>query len=352
MSKSRILLIEDTLSIAMLYKGYIGPEGFEIDHARDSAEARRLFGANQYAAVLLDLGLPDEAGEDLLRHMLALRPGQRVVIVTANGSIQRVVACMREGAADYVVKPAQKDRLLAALALSGYRRPEAAAATSPNPHDQGVRFVGESPVMQEVMARIRAVATSRAAVFITGESGTGKEICAETIHRQSPRGSKPFIAINCGAIPMDLMESEIFGHLKGSFTGAIADRDGAAMLANGGTLFLDEICEMDLGLQTKLLRFLQTGLIQRVGSGHLQQVDVRIICATNRDPEAEVRAGRFREDLFYRLHVLPITMPPLRARGEDVLCLTSNFIRQFCAEEEKPVASLAPDASRALLAHG
>lgn len=346
----RILLIEDTLSIAMLYKGYLAPEGFTVDHARDGAEARRLFAAHEYASVLLDLGLPDEPGEDLLKHLLALRPGQRVVIVTANGSIQRVVACMREGAADYVVKPAQKERLITALTASSHRKSEPAPEAAAADETQG-RFLGESPAMQTVLARIRAVAPSKAAVFITGESGSGKEVCAETIHRLSPRGNKPFIAINCGAIPKDLMESEIFGHLKGSFTGAIADRDGAAMLAHGGTLFLDEICEMDLGLQTKLLRFLQTGLIQRVGSGHLQQVDVRIICATNRDPETEVRQGRFREDLFYRLHVVPILMPALRERGGDVVHLARDFVRQFCAEEAKTFTGLAPDAETALLAH-
>ena len=352
MTNPRILLIEDTLSIAMLYKGYLAPEGFEIDHARDGAQARQLFATHEYASVLLDLGLPDEPGEDLLKHMLALRPGQRVVIVTANGSIQRVVACMREGAADYVVKPAQKERLITALTASASRKVEP-APPAPEAESQAVksRFIGESPAMQTVLNRIRAVAPSKAAVFITGESGSGKEVCAETIHRLSPRGNKPFIAINCGAIPKDLMESEIFGHLKGSFTGAIADRDGAAMLAHGGTLFLDEICEMDMGLQTKLLRFLQTGLIQRVGSGHLQQVDVRIICATNRDPELEVRQGRFREDLFYRLHVVPILMPPLRERGGDVVHLARSFVSQFCAEEAKSFMGFTPDAETALIAH-
>ena len=350
MTSPRILLIEDTLSIAILYKGYLAPEGFVIDHARDGAQARELYAKHEYACVLLDLGLPDEQGEDLLKHMLALRPGQRVVIVTANGSIQRVVACMREGAADYVVKPAQKERLITAITASSARKAEPAPPTAQAEIVKG-RFIGESPAMQTVLTRIKAVAPSKAAVFITGESGSGKEVCAETIHRLSPRGNKPFIAINCGAIPKDLMESEIFGHLKGSFTGAIAERDGAAMLANGGTLFLDEICEMDLGLQTKLLRFLQTGLIQRVGSGHLQQVDVRIICATNRDPETEVRQGRFREDLFYRLHVVPILMPPLRERGGDVVHLARNFVSQFCAEEDKSFTGFTPDAENALVGH-
>lgn len=349
MSRNRILMVEDALSIAMLHKGYLTPEGFEVDHAATAAEARSLFQSREYGAVLLDLGLPDEEGEVLMKDMLARRPGQRIIIVTANGSIQRVVACMREGAADYAVKPVPKDRLLAALNMKARQnRPEAG---SPQRRASDIRFIGESPAMRQVQARVQAVAPSKAAVFITGESGTGKEVCAETIHRLSPRAEKPFIAINCGAIPKDLMESEIFGHLKGSFTGAIADRDGAAMLANGGTLFLDEICEMDLGLQTKLLRFLQTGLIQRVGSGHMQRVDVRIICATNRDPEAEMRAGRFREDLFYRLHVVPLAMPALRERGGDVLHLARFFARQFSAEEGKAFHELSAEAEMRLLGH-
>ena len=349
MSRNRILIIEDTLSIAMLHKGYLAPEGFDVDHAASAGEARELFGLREYGAVLLDLGLPDEEGEGLMKDLLAKRPSQRIVIVTANGSIQRVVACMREGAADYVVKPVTKDRLLSALNMKA--RKERPSASNPQRRATDIRFIGESAAMRQVMGRVEAVATSKAAVFITGESGTGKEVCAETIHRLSPRSEKPFIAINCGAIPKDLMESEIFGHLKGSFTGAIADRDGAAMLANGGTLFLDEICKMDLGLQTKLLRFLQTGLIQRVGSGHMQKVDVRIICATNRDPAAEVRAARFREDLYYRLHVVPVAMPALRERGGDVLSLARHFMRQFSAEENKDFREFNPDAEMRILAH-
>ena len=349
MSRNRILIVEDTLSIATLHKGYLTPEGFDIDIAASASEARDLFNMREYAGVLLDLGLPDEEGEALMKDMLARRPGQRIVIVTANGSIQRVVACMREGASDYVVKPVTKERLLSALNMKA--RLERPNAKNPQRRASDIRFIGESAAMRQVLERVEAVSASKAAVFITGESGTGKEVCAETIHRLSPRSEKPFIAIKCGAIPKDLMESEIFGHLKGSFTGAIADRDGAAMLANGGTLFLDEICEMDLSLQTKLLRFLQTGLIQRVGSGHMQKVDLCIICATNRDPSEEVRLGRFREDLYYRLHVVPVAMPALRERGSDVLHLARHFMRQFSAEEGKGFIDFTPDAEMRLLAH-
>ncbi|MEM7507672.1 MAG: sigma-54 dependent transcriptional regulator [Pseudomonadota bacterium] len=189
---------------------------------------------------------------------------------------------------------------------------------------------------------------SNATVFITGESGTGKEVCAEAIHNISTRRQRPFVPLNCSAIPNDLLESEVFGHLKGSFTGAIGDKVGAAAAADGGTLFLDEICDMDLGLQTKLLRFLQTSTVQPVGAVKPQKVDVRIICATNRDPAEEVRAGRFREDLYYRLHVVPIVLPPLRDRGEDVIEIAERLLNQFVSEENKTFTEIAPEAQSLL----
>ncbi len=194
-------------------------------------------------------------------------------------------------------------------------------------------FIGASPAMRELYEQIRRVAPSRAPVFVTGESGTGKEVTAQAIHGRSGRMRDRFVAINCGAIPKDLMESEIFGHVKGAFTGATEDRPGAAELADGGTLFLDEICEMDLALQTKLLRFIQTGEVRRVGDTKLRKVDVRFVCATNRDPLADVAAGRFREDLYYRLCVLPLHLPPLRKRGDDVVALAEAFLARFSAEE-------------------
>ncbi len=200
--------------------------------------------------------------------------------------------------------------------------------------------------MQAVYRTIDAAAASKATVFITGESGTGKEVAAEAIHRQSPRKTGPFVAINCGAIPKELMESEIFGHVKGAFTGAHADREGAASRASGGTLFLDEICEMDLALQTKLLRFIQTGTFQKVGGSKMEKVDVRFICATNRDPLAEVEAGRFREDLYYRLHVIPITLPPLRERAGDVIEIARHFLTEYAKEEGKGFTGFTPETEK------
>jgi two-component system repressor protein LuxO len=212
-------------------------------------------------------------------------------------------------------------------------------------------FVGESPVMQELYARIGRMAASKAPVFVTGESGTGKELCARAIHGGSVRRSGPFIAINCGAIPRDLMESEMFGHVKGSFTGAVANRSGAAKLADGGTLFLDEICELDPLLQTKLLRFLETSTIQRVGSAVAEPVDVRIVCATNRDPATEVAAGRFRQDLFFRLMVLPLHMPKLSDRGGDVILIARHLLARITTEEGRRFSSFAPEAEALMLAH-
>ena len=212
-------------------------------------------------------------------------------------------------------------------------------------------FIGRSAAMAEVYAQIGRMAPSRAPVFVTGESGTGKELCAEAIHAHSGPAGRPFIAINCSAIPKELMESEIFGHMRGAFTGATEDRAGAAELADGGTLFLDEVAEMDLGLQAKLLRFVQTGTIRRVGGSELRRVNVRLVSATNRDPLGEVEAGRFRADLFYRLHVLPIHLAPLRERREDILPLAVAFLGRYGAEEGRVFDGFDAGAIHCLLDH-
>ncbi|MGB0845020.1 MAG: sigma 54-interacting transcriptional regulator, partial [Alphaproteobacteria bacterium] len=205
-------------------------------------------------------------------------------------------------------------------------------------------FIGSSQPMQVVYKMIESSANSRATCFITGESGTGKEVAAEAIHKLSNRRAKPFVVLNCAAIPKDLMESEIFGHIKGAFTGAVSDHDGAATRANGGTLFLDEICEMDLHLQSKLLRFIQTETFNKVGSGKTEKVNIRFVCATNRDPLVEIGAGRFREDLYYRLHVIPIPLPALRDRQGDVIAIATKFLKTFASEEEKDFVEFSPEA--------
>jgi two-component system repressor protein LuxO len=350
MAAPKVLIVEDSYSLAQIHAGYLAGEGLELLHADSARAAHDAMANTQVAVVLLDLGLPDADGIDLLRMIQLRSPSTGVIVVTANASIAKAVQAVREGARDYLVKPVTRDRLVAAV-RQVLPRGQGGTVLAPTASggDDFHGLVGKSPVMRALFKRIERVAQSKAAVFITGESGTGKELCAEAIHRLGDRQSGPFVAINCGAIPKDLMESEIFGHLKGSFTGAVADRDGAARLAHGGTLFLDEICEMDLALQTKLLRFLQTGLVHRVGAPAPEQVDVRIICATNRDPVELLRAGRFRNDLYYRLHVLPVHMPALRDRGGDIILLSKHFLALTAEEEGKLPMQISDAASMALL---
>jgi DNA-binding NtrC family response regulator len=303
---------------------------------------------------LIDLVLPDGDGFELLHEWHPQKGGMSIVIITANASITKAVQAVREGAYDYLIKPITRDRLLTTVhnAIERARLKQAVKSMPQRPAAGSFfGFIGNSEPMQQAYRKIRSLAQSKASVFVTGESGTGKELCAVAIHSLSPRAGGPFIAINCGAIPKDLMESEIFGHLKGSFTGAISDREGAAKQAHGGTLFLDEICELDFALQTKLLRFLQSGMIQRVGSTATEKVDIRVICATNRSPLDEVKEGRFREDLYYRLHVLPIHLPPLRERGHDILMIARHFLTLYAREEAKGFERIAPAAEATLLGH-
>jgi DNA-binding NtrC family response regulator len=277
-------------------------------------------------------------GMDILKQVTENQLPCEIIVITAHGSVDIAVDAMQSGAFDFLVKPFDAKRLLVTVenALEHQALQQQVQTYRDNfdrTHYEG--FIGESLPMQSVYRIIDSAAGSQATVFVTGESGTGKEVCAAAIHQRSPRASRPFIALNCGAIPKDLMESEIFGHVKGAFTGAHNAREGAALQADGGTLFLDEICEMDLDLQTKLLRFIQSGMIQPVGSSESRQVDVRFVCATNRDPWLEVEKGHFREDLYYRLHVIPIQLPPLRDRETDVKLLMDAFLRQYAEEEGK-----------------
>ncbi len=338
-----LLLIEDTPSLQMVYRSVLTSAGHSVHVAANAADGLAGFVEHRPAVVLLDLMLPDRDGLDLMQEMLALRPEVNVIVITANGSINKAVEAMRAGAHDFLVKPFDETRFLGAVdnALSGRtppRRTPRMTTPAPPPSDA---FIGTSGVMAEIHAKIRSVARSMATVFITGESGTGKELCALAIHDNSARATGPFIALNCGAIPQDLLESEVFGHVKGSFTGAISDKPGAATAADGGTLFLDEICEMAPALQTKLLRFLQTSTVQPVGATRPRKVNVRIVCATNQDPLDAVRRGAFREDLYYRLFVVPIHMPPLRDRGEDVIEIAQAALHRFSVEEGRNFAGLS-----------
>ncbi|MEL6477935.1 MAG: sigma-54 dependent transcriptional regulator [Pseudomonadota bacterium] len=346
---SPVLLVEDTHSLSMIYQKVLAGAGLQVECAFTMAGATQSYIAQQNRIVLLDLMLPDGDGLDLLRQIQETDSRAKVIVITANGSINRAVEAMREGAFDFLVKPFDDRRLLSAVeaAIEALQIETASPAGGAETSLQEAAFsgfVGSSSVMQTIYRMVKSISRSTATVFVTGESGTGKEVCAETIHKLSTRRDQAFIPLNCAAIPANLLESEVFGHLKGSFTGAVSDKIGAAVAADRGTLFLDEICEMDLKLQTKLLRFLQTSTVQPVGAVRPQRVDVRIICATNRDPAEEVRSGRFREDLFYRLHVVPIALPPLRDRGEDVIEIANRLLSRFAEEEGKAFTSISEPA--------
>ncbi|MBU9697503.1 sigma-54 dependent transcriptional regulator [Rhodobacteraceae bacterium HSP-20] len=354
MPQTPLLLIEDTPSLQMVYRSVLTNAGHAVRTAGTAAEGLAAFLETGSSVILLDLMLPDRDGLDLMREMLALRPEVNVIVITANGSINKAVEAMRAGAHEFLVKPFDETRFLGAVdnALAGRSGPRRAPPPAPRPvvtpaallPETGA-FVGSSAAMSRIHAKIRSVARSMATVFITGESGTGKELCALAVHDNSARAGGPFIALNCGAIPQDLLESEVFGHVKGSFTGAISDKPGAAAAADGGTLFLDEICEMAPALQTKLLRFLQTSTVQPVGATRPRKVNVRIVCATNQDPLDAVRRGQFREDLYYRLYVVPIHMPPLRERDDDVIEIAEAALARFAAEEGRRFDGLSPEVT-------
>ncbi|MEI8144190.1 MAG: sigma-54 dependent transcriptional regulator [Alphaproteobacteria bacterium] len=347
-----ILVVENDAAIRRMKTAALSPVARVIDVADMDAALAALDSAVP-ALVLVSLDAidgPDAGRIELLRFTGYEGP---VLASTAQGSLTLAVAAMRAGACDVIIKPAAPMDLRArvARAMAAHSPPPKAPERSEPSAQAFEGFIGTSPAMVGVYDQITRIAPSKAPVFVTGESGTGKEVTAQAIHTRSGRTAKRFHALNCGAIPKDLMESEIFGHVKGAFTGATEDRPGAAEIADGGTLFLDEICEMDLALQAKLLRFIQTGEVRRVGDTRTRTVDVRFVCATNRDPLAEVASGRFREDLYYRLCVLPIHLPALRERGEDVLALASAFLTRFAAEEGRHFTHFEPAAARLIASY-
>ena len=357
----KILIIEDLLSLAESFAACLRVISTSVEIVGDGESALAALHRFQPDVILLDVNLPDMSGIDLLRRMRQSGITSDVIVMTGEGSIRLAVEAMRSGARDFLVKPFGIERLRQSVAHALEERDrsvamkvsESRSVPAPRkPSDNGsLGFIGRSPCMQEVYRLLEAAAPSSATVFITGESGTGKEICAEALHRLSKRSAGPFVVINCAAIPRDLLESEIFGHVKGAFTGAVADRKGAALAASGGTLFLDEICEMDVGLQSKLLRFLQDRQVRRVGEDTPRAADVRIVCATNRDPHVEAAAGRFREDLLYRLYVVPVDLPPLKARERDIILIARDFLDRFAREDGKALRVFSRDAEDALVAY-
>jgi DNA-binding NtrC family response regulator len=348
-----ILLVEDTPILSELYARTLEAEGHQVTIADTGSGALQYLRQNRADLILLDLHLPDMTGMDVLRNLRSAGDETFIVVITAYSSINVAVEAMREGAYDFLAKPFPIERLSVTVrnTLKSRDLNEEVNRLSGNPRASFYGFNGSSPVMQSLYRGIESVSASRVPVFITGESGTGKEVCAEAIHGAGPRADRPFIALNCAAIPRDLVESEIFGHVRGAFTGATQDRTGAASLADGGTLFLDEICEMDLNLQAKLLRFLQDYMVNPVGSSRPRKVDVRIIAASNRDPLEEVESGRFREDLYYRLHVVPIVMPRLADRDRDVIEIARQFLKESAREDNKKLSRFSSEVEEIFLSY-
>ncbi len=361
MAQSLVYVVEDSLSSGALYCSYLEQAGYSTKHFTDGHSA--LLGVKEQMpdVVLQDVCLPDISGLEVLSFINRQENPAPVVIITANSSIDVAVDAMRLGGFDFIEKPFSKERLLTSIASAvdqhqaDFAAAPAAAPDAPSDikKSAGVSeyFVGDSLAMSTVFRLLNSAAKSKASVFVTGESGTGKEVCAFSLHKASARHDGPFIAINCAAIPPDLFESEIFGHEKGAFSGAVSQRKGAAELAAGGTLFLDELCEMDLNLQAKLLRFLQTGTYSRVGGQAVLHSDIRIVCATNRDPAKEVGEGRFREDLYYRLNVIPVQLPPLRERGTDIMLLAEHFLAEKTKANDKNFRGFTPEVKSMIMQH-
>jgi two-component system, repressor protein LuxO len=348
-----LLLVEDTPSLQMLYSTVLRKGGYDPLCASTGQEALTKFADTLPQVVLLDLMLPDCDGLVVMREMLALQPETRIIVITANGSVNTAVEATRAGAHDFLVKPLGDIRLIGAVANA---MADTLRGTLPEDHGPtrladaiDTTVMGQSDAMRAVYDKIAAVAKSMAPVFVLGESGTGKELCARAIHLKSARAKARFVAVNCTSLPVDAQEGELFG------TTATAARPttnlgpikaGAALKADGGTLFLENVHDLTPATQAKLLNMLQQGTVTPLGSSDPLKVSVRLICAATRDPAEEMRAGRLREDLYYRLFVIPITMPPLRARGDDVNILARHFLTQIAEEEGKRFTGIAPDVMR------
>ena len=352
MAGAHVLVVDDDEDILRLLSMRLQARGFRITAASSAEEALAHIAVDPPRVVVSDVRLPGRDGLALFEEIRTTRPTLPVILLTAHGSIPDAVDATSRGVFGYLTKPFDSQILLEkidqALLLSGAVSADSAGATGGQGSNwlEGVIF--RSTLMAELMAEASMVAASGASVLIRGESGTGKEVVARAIHRVSPRAGGPFIAINCGAIPEQLLESELFGHVKGAFTGAGSARTGLFQAANGGTLFLDEIGDMPLALQVKLLRVLQERSVRPVGANRNEPVDVRLISATHRDLDAAMAQGQFREDLYYRLDVVSLTLPRLEERREDIALLAAWFVQQVAAKYGKPISGFAPDALEAL----
>src|SRR5437016_383219 len=349
----RILIIDDEDAIRESLDTLLTLEGFSVSTAFDGPSGMELLSRNEYDLLLLDLALPGQSGIDLLPRIVEMQPNLPVIMITAYGTVGNVVDAIRAGAENFVQKPWDNEKLLADIRAAVARhRAEEEVVQLKRTLKQRYNFeniVGKSEPMLRLFDLIAQVAPSRSTVLIQGESGTGKELIAKAIHMNSPRKDRPFVPVNTGSMPTDLLESTLFGHVKGAFTSAVASKRGLFEVADRGTIFLDEIGTMSMETQAKILRVLQDKKFMHLGGIQEIQVDVRILAATNVDLKQAVKDGRFREDLYYRLNVITFDLPPLRTRREDVPLLVEHFIKKFSAENSKPHLQVAPAALRALM---
>jgi DNA-binding NtrC family response regulator len=350
--RSPVLIVEDRDSLRTMLRHALESAGHRVVEARDEPEAAEQLRACAPAVVLSDLRLPQGDGFGVLKAAKEFDPELPVIVMTAYGSIQDAVTAMKQGALDFLAKPVDPDhlQLLVGRAMAQRRLlAEYLLLKEELASRRGLpEIVGHAPALKQVSLAVQRAAVSDVTVLLEGESGTGKELFARAVHALSPRRDEPFVAINCAAIPESLLETELFGHEKGAFTGAVGRKLGKFQVADGGTIFLDEIGDLPLPLQAKILRALEERTFERVGGTATVRVDVRVVAATNRNLKAAVAAHRFREDLYFRLSVFPITVPPLRERAEDILLLARHFVDRFCSEMNKPPMVLSEDAQEAL----
>jgi DNA-binding NtrC family response regulator len=351
----RILVVDDEPMMSDSLRQHLTEEGYTVDVSSSGTAAIDLFDGGAYHLVICDLQLPDMDGLELLRHMKDARPTTEVIVVTGYGSVQTAVEAIKAGAFYFVEKPFDFEELLP-LVEKALERRELMAETANMRRQLSTRaeyfnIIGSSKQMQTIYETIESVAKSDANVLIVGESGTGKELIANAVHYNSLRAKKPFVKVNCAALPKELIESELFGHTKGAFTGAHADKEGLVQHAAGGSLMLDEIAEMPVELQPKLLRVLQERSCRKIGSEKSYPVDFRLICSTNRLPADAIRDGLLRDDLFYRISTITIHVPPLRERMEDIQLLTDHFFKVYAEKYDRPVGGLSQSAYQRLFAH-